>query len=186
MAQRSNLRLLTVIALALVFATVALAQSPDSTETLTVPFGRTPISTWQVAQQVGSSKGKLLIVTVDQPHRRQTCRVQSFAQDRLVCSRAIGGPRTYLPQQVLALLIPGDANLKLRLVLGLNVGIGTAIWGTVVLASICPACAAATGVAALLLFCAAGAILIGDDQPDHLLYLAPGQQLTGKLRFVQP
>jgi len=53
------------------------------------------------------------------------------------------------------------------------------------LAAPCPACAVVTGIVALLLFGAAGAILVGDNQPDRLLYLAPGQQLTGKLRFVQ-
>jgi hypothetical protein len=30
-----------------------------------------------------------------------------------------------------------------------------------------------------------GVVLNGDDRPDRLLYLAPGQQLTGKLRFIQ-
>ena len=95
--------------------------------------------------------------------------------DKLVCSRAIGGPRTYLPKQVVALILPGDSDLKLRLVLGLNGGLAAAIWGTVVLAASCPVCAVATGVVALLLFGAAGAVLMGDDQPDHVLYLAPGQ-----------
>jgi hypothetical protein len=36
-----------------------------------------------------------------------------------------------------------------------------------------------------LIFDAAGAIAIGDDQPDRLLYLAPGQHLSSKLGFVQ-
>jgi hypothetical protein len=106
--------------------------------------------------------------------------------DKLICSRAIGGPRTYLSQQVLALILPGDDGLKLRLVLGLNAGLGAAIWGTIVLAAACPACAVATGIVAFCFFSAAGAILIGDDQPDRAIYLAPGQKLTGKLRFVQP
>jgi hypothetical protein len=115
---------------------------------------------------------------------RQTCRVQSFTNDKLVCSRAIGGPRTHLPKQVAALILPGDGSLKLKLMLGLNGGSGAAIWGTVVLAAACPACAVATGVVALVLFCAAGAIGMGDDQPDRLLYLAPGQTLSRKLGYV--
>jgi hypothetical protein len=134
---------------------------------------------------VGSSKYKLLVVTVDQPHRRQACRIQSFTLDKLVCARAIGSPRTYLPQQVVALILPGDEGLRLPFVLGLNVGAGAAIWGTVVLAATCPARAVVTGIAALLILGAAGAVLMADDQPERLLYLAPGQQLTGTLGHVQ-
>jgi hypothetical protein len=140
---------------------------------------------WQTAQAGGSPKHKLFLVTLDQPTHRQSCRVQSFTLDRIVCSRVVGGPRTYLRQQLVAIIVPGDAGLKLWPALGLNIGLGAAIWGTVVLAVTCPACAVATGIAALLFFGAAGAILIGDDQPDRLLYLAPGQQLSGKLGFVQ-
>jgi hypothetical protein len=174
-------RTFTLFALAPVCAAIALAQSPTSTEPILI----SPYNTWQVAQQVGSSKGKLLVVTFDQPDRRQTCRIQSFTPDKLVCSRAIGGPRTYLPNQVVALILPGDGALKLKLMLGLNGGIGAAIWGTVVLAAACPACAVATGVAALLLFCAAGAIGMADDQPNRLLYLAPGQKLSRKIGYVE-
>jgi hypothetical protein len=181
MQLRTIRHIFTLFALALVCATVTRAQSPTSTGALLVP----PYNTWQVAQQVGSSKGKLFVVTLDQPNRRQTCRIQSFTRDKLVCSRALGGPRTYLPQQVVALILPGDGALKLRLMLGLNGGLGAAIWGTVVLAAACPACAVATGIAAFFCFGAAGAIGMGDDQPDRLLYLAPGQQLSGKLGFVQ-
>ena len=115
----------------------------------------------------------------------QTCHIQSFTIDKLVCSRAIGGSRTYLPQQIVALILPGDGALKLRLVLGFNGGLAAAILGTVVLVATCPVCAVAAGIAALFFFGAAGAVLIGDDQPNHLLYLAPGQQLSGKLGFVQ-
>ena len=181
MPRRTVCSILTHFALALVPATIALAQSP----TLPEPPAVTTSITWQVAQSVGSSEGKLFVVTLDQPQRQQVCRIKSFTPDRLVCSRSIGGPRTYVPQQVAALILPGDDDLKLRLGLGLNGGLAAAIWCTVVLAATCTACAVATGIAALLLFSAAGAVGIGDDQPDRLLYLAPGQQLTGKLRFVQ-
>jgi hypothetical protein len=70
-------------------------------------------------------------------------------------------------------------------VLGLNAGIGAAIWGTVVLAPICPACAVATGIQAFFFFGAAVNILICDYKPNRLLYLAPGQQLSKKLGFEQ-
>lgn len=176
----------TFIAIALLSANITLAQSanPSGTRIITVP--NTTQNTWQAAQLAGPSKGKLFIVTVNQSHRRQTCHIQSFTPDKLVCSHVIGGPRTYRPAQIVALILPSDDGLKVRLALGLNGGVAGAIWGTVILAATCPACAVATGVVALVLVCAAGAILIGDEQPDRLLYLAPGQQLTGKLRFLHP
>ena len=142
--------------------------------------------TWQVAQSAASSSRRLDVVTMDQPRRRQSCRIQSFTMDKLVCSRAVGGLRIFLPQQVIALILPGDHDLKLRLLFGINSGAGAAIWGTIVLAAICPACAAATAVVAVAFLGAAGAVLIGDEQPDRLLYLAPGQQLLGRLRLIQP
>ncbi len=181
MPQRSIRSILVLFAVALVSATIAIAQPPASTEAHAIHTS----NTWQIAQSVGPSKGKLFVITVDQPDRKQSCRIQSFTVDKLVCSRAIGGPRTYLPQQIVALILPGDGDLKLRLLLGLNGGLAAAIWGTVVLVATCPPCAVATGIVALVLFNAAGAVLIGDDEPDHLLYLAPGQRLSGKLGFVQ-
>jgi len=144
-----------------------------------------PATLAQLAAALGSTKGKLFVVTVDQPQRLQVCHIQSFTLDKLVCSRPIGSPRVYLPQQILAVILPGDDDLKLRLVLGLNGGLGAAIWGTVVLAAACPACAVATGIAAFFFFGAAGAVLIGDDQPNRLLYLAPGQQLSPKLGYIE-
>src|SRR5579862_2299680 len=135
MHQRTIRSILTIFPLAIVSATIALAQSITSSE---VPAIATNNS-WQATQLAGSSKGKLYVVTLDQPHRRQTCRIQSFTMDKLVCSHTIGGPRTYLPQQIAALIVPGDDGLKVRLVLGLNGGIAAAIWGTVVLAVTCPA-----------------------------------------------
>jgi hypothetical protein len=59
--------ILTLFVIALVSPIVALAQSPTSSRAPAI----TAINTWQVAQLVGSSKGKLFVVTIDQPHRRQ-------------------------------------------------------------------------------------------------------------------
>ena len=61
-----------------------------------------------------------------------------------MCARVFGGPRIYLPQQILALIIPGDDAVRIRLALGFNAGLGAAIWGTFVLAATCPACAVGT------------------------------------------
>jgi hypothetical protein len=180
MPQRTIRCTVAIVVFAFVFAQHVHAQSTTSLD-----FRNGPGSdSWQIAQSFAPAKGKLIVVTAGAPQRWQTCRIESFTVDKLVCSRAIGGPRTYLPQQVAALIVPGDDALKLRLVLGFNGGLATAIWSTVVLAAICPPCAVATGIAALFFIGAAGAVLIGDDQPARLLYLAPGQQLTGKHRYV--
>jgi hypothetical protein len=181
MPKRIIRSILISFALPLVSVTFAVAQSSTSVEIPVTPAR----NNWQIAQSVGSSKGNILVVTLDKPDRQQACRVQSFTEDKLVCSRAIGAPRTYLPQQILALLLPSDNDLKYGFVLGLNVLLGAAIWGTVVLAPMCPGCAVATGVVALVLFGAAGALLIADDTPNSLLYLAPGKQLSKKLGHVQ-
>ena len=185
--RQTNIRsVITAMAIVLGSATIARAQSDSSTEVLTL----NPDDSWEGARSVGSSWGnsskhKLIVVTVDQPQGRQACRVQSFTKDKLVCSRAFGGTRTFLPEQVVALILPGDGHLKLWLLLGFNGGIGAAIWGTVVLAATCPACAVGSGVLALMLFSGAGAILIGDDQPDRLLYVAPGQRLSHRLGQIE-
>jgi len=176
-------RMLVLFTLA-VSSTISFSQSATSLD-IPVTHAAGAGNTWQVALSAGSHERKLFVVTLHEPNRRQTCHIQSFTPDKLVCSRAFGSLRTFLPQQVVALILPGDNDLKLRLVLGFNAGLGAAILGTVVLAATCPVCAGATGIAALFFFGAAGATLIGDDQPDRLIYLAPGQHLSRKLGFVQ-
>jgi len=168
-------------ALALVFASTVSAQSTTSTRNPTAGANMPS----QFAELFNPTDGKLIVVTVDKPDRRQSCHVQSFTKDELVCARTIGGARTYTPQQVVALLLPGDDQLRAEVLLGLNAGLGAAIWGTVVLAAACPACAVGTGIAALIFFAFAGAVGMTDDVPDHLLYLAPGQELSGKLGYIQ-
>jgi hypothetical protein len=192
MRQQSICRILRFFALALVTATGAFAQAPTSIEAPTIPANssvqieRIPAKSTSYGWQFSPTNRKLFVVTVGQPDRRQMCHIQSFTEDKLVCSRAFGGSRTYLRQQVAALILPGfDERLRLPIFLGANVGLGTAIWGTVILAATCPVCAAATGVAALICFGAAGTMVYGDDVPDHLLYLAPGQELSPKLGYVQ-
>jgi hypothetical protein len=140
---------------------------------------------WEIAQARSSSTHRLFVVTFDQPYRRQACHVQSFTPEKLVCSRAMGGPRTYLREQVVALILPGDGHLKMWVMLGLNGSMGAAIWGSIVLAAACPACAAATAFAALYFFSGAVATLASDDAPNRLLYLAPGRELSRKLGYVK-
>ena len=181
MSQRTIRCISPLSVLAIVATVSAFAQS------MAVPSaGVTPASrTWEAAQGDGSGKGKLFVVTLGEPDRRQSCHIKSFTVEKLVCSRALGGFRVYFPQQIAALILPGDEKLSLRLFLGFNVGLGTAIWGTVALVAVCPACAAATAVAALVCFSAAGATAYSDTQPDRILYLAPNQRLKGKLSSLK-
>jgi hypothetical protein len=171
----------TLTAIVVVTSAMACSQTSDSLEVPAV----NPGNSWQDALGLGAAKHKIFVVTVDKPDRKQECHIQSFTPDKLVCSRAIGGPRTFLKQQVVAIILPGEGGLRAKILLGLSGGIGAAVWGTVVLAAACPACAVGTGIAALLLFCAAGAIGFGDYQLDRLLYLAPGQELNKKLGYVE-
>lgn len=182
MPQRMIRSILTLALLALAFATIVLAQAPVSPKPAYDPADRA----WQVAQAAGPPKGKLIVVTLDQPNHRQSCHIQSFTPAKLVCSRAIGGARTYLPEQVLALIVPGNENLRIPWLIGFNSGAGAAIWGSVVFAAACPLCAAATGFAAAWCLVEAGLGLIPDSyRKDRILYVAPGQGLTGKLSYLQ-
>jgi hypothetical protein len=192
MRSRTLRRLFTLAALTLLTATLALAQpappasgnTPAASSLVdSLHYSQPKFTRWNSLAEINPG-GKLFVVTVAQPSRRQTCRVQSFAPDQLACKGPFGSSRTYKPNDILALIVPGEYDLKIRLVLGLNAALGASIWGTVVLAATCPACAVATGIAAFLFFGAAGGILIGDDMPDCLLYLAPGQTvLQVELRY---
>ena len=182
MPQRRINHIVILFSVGLVSTAVASAQSSSAKEIL---INASDGHTWHYAQLLGVSKRKLYIITLDRANRRQTCHVQSFTDDKLICARAIGTPRTYRSNQIVAILLPGDDALRFRVLLGLNAGLGGAIWGTVVLAATCPACAVGMGIAAFVFFAAAGAIGFTDDVPDRLLYLAPGQQLSRKLGYVQ-
>ena len=182
MPNQANRIILTLFSLALVSGILAFAQSPTSRDVRPTPLS----NTWEAAQSVGASKGTLFIVTVDQPSRRQKCHIQSFTANEFVCLRAFGGHRTYPRPQIAALIIPGGEHLETSKVLQIiwPIHFGAAIWGTVVLAATCPACAAATAFVALYDLFGAGFVLLADDQPDRLLYLTPGQKLTGKLASI--
>jgi hypothetical protein len=181
--QQTNRRSLTLIAVVLVSASAAFAQTSSAGDVFADAVSES--HTWRNAQLLGTSQKRLYVVTFDKTDRRHPCRVQSLTSDKLVCARMIGGPRIYELDQIAALIIPGDGGSRLRIWLGLNAGLGAAIWGTVVLTATCPACAAATALVALLFFGAAGATAYADGVPDRLLYLAPGQKLSRKLGYVR-
>jgi hypothetical protein len=187
--------LFIVISLALVSTTFALAQTPapvDLPATIPVPNMDTAILTkepaegWQVAQSASSPGHKIIVVTIDKPDRRQSCRIQSFTDEKIVCSRAFGDSRTYLKQQIAALILPGDGGLATGLFIGFNAGLGASIWASVALAAACPVCAAGTALAALVFFELAGLTAFTGGEPDHLAYLAPDQKLGAKFNSIMP
>jgi hypothetical protein len=107
-----------------------------------------------------------------------------FASEQLLCKRSGGRLRSYFPEQIAALILPGHDYRKLGLPVW-SAAFGAAIWGSVAFAATCPACAVATGVVTVLWFGIGGLFMFGDHQPDRLLYVAPGQQLTGKLKSLK-
>jgi len=186
----------TLLALTLAFGAAAFAQltpPPVSVEAEQADHNTTTREavqpadhdshSWKTAQLLGASQHKLKIITADQPERKQTCRVKSFTQDQLVCARGIGGSRSFTPEKLVAVIVPGDGGLRVPLFIGFNVGLGAAIWGTVVLAAACPACAAATALAALICFSAAGVVAYADDEPDRVLFLTADSELRRKAGY---
>ena len=167
-------------ALALAFLSLTLARAQDQHSLANHPAVDT-LHTWEHAQYVGATRKEYLRHhhgPAHAPYRlprpvplRRPTRLQALFQQT---------PHLHASKEVAALTTPSDDGLKLRIVLALNGVAAAAIWGTVVLASTCIPCAVATGVAAFLFLVAAGGILAADDQPETLLYLAPGQKLQVK------
>jgi hypothetical protein len=167
----------------LLSASLALAQqSPTpkpSQESISVPASEDDqalTSNWPTASLVVASKRRFFVVTSAQPNHRRACQVQSVTPDQLVCKAGFGATRIYKPQEIIALTTPGDNDVRLRFVIGLNAAAGLAAWGTYVLAPTCLPCAIATGVLAAALFFSIGAILMADGQPETILYLSAGRQ----------
>ena len=193
LSQQTLRRLFTLAPLTFLSATLALAQADhaqQSSATSTrprvdslvhaVPHSNPKFTNWNSLAEINPS-GKVFVVTTADPMHRHTCRVQSFTGDQLACKGL--GNKIYGAQEIAALIVPGDYVYLITFIASANAGLGAAIWGTIVLAPVCPPCAAATAFGAFFAFGAAGATLIGDDTPDRLLYLVPGQTLQVKLRY---
>ena len=181
LSQQTLRRLLALATLTLLSATLALAQEtppPGNRD-----FAKKSTDNWSDAAIIGAPQKKLFVITMADPTHRHACRVQSITADQLVCKGSFNKTHVYKPQEVAALVTPGDYNLRVWMVSAANASLGAAIWATVVLIPTCPPCAVATGIAALISFGAAGAALIGEGTQEHLLYLAPGQTLQIKLRI---
>lgn len=182
MAHRITRTLITTFALTLIFASLAHAQNVQ-------PWASWPPSTprsdtFRGAMALGPTQGKLFVVTIAHPKQKQTCRIQSFKEDQLVCSRSRGrAPIVYRAQDVAALITPGEHTNVVAWFLG-YVGVGAgAITGAVFLASVTIIGAVPVAIAGgfILLMAPLTGMFADDDCPDTVLYLAPGQQLQVKL-----
>jgi hypothetical protein len=181
--QQTLRRILILATLALLSATLALAQSPALWSSWPPSAPRS--NTFRGAIAIGPSHGKLYVVTIAHPKQEQTCRIQSFKQDQLVCLGNHGHtPVVYRAQDIAALITPGLHSGILATFLGF-VGAGAgAITGAVFLASISMIGAVAVAAAGgfLLLFSTYLAMGADSYDSDIVLYLAPSQTLQVKLR----
>ena len=179
MYQRRIRSIVRLAAAIFVLIAPAFAQSVQQ-----VPLRGAASGSWETARTSLAGKGRLIIITAEEPHRRQVCHVESFAAEKLVCRRGIGRTRTYLPDQIAAVIMPGDRVLAIGMLTGFNAGLGASIWGTIVLAAACPLCAAGTAAAALLFLSLAGLTIFTGDTPETVVYLAPGQTENDMRRYV--
>ena len=184
MPRTTACRIAAILMATLLSTTVVLAQGEQepvsSTSVINVPIG--PNKDWAQASAIASSRHKLIIVTLAEPTLRHTCRVQSFTPDQLVCKGSFGKTRTYNPQEIAALIIPGNKDLRLGVFLIFTGGGAAAMWGTLELAAACIPCAFATVAAAILItrHCMRHRDGIRPT-PELLLYLMPSQTLQIKL-----
>jgi hypothetical protein len=157
-------RLIMVLALSLISG-AALGQAPQA-------------ATWQGAQALVVAKKNVKIITIAHPKLRHPCAVVSISANEIICGHS-GHTMTFRAEDVAAVIEPGEHSHWYLYFAGSLAAAGAATWGTVVLAAVCPICAAATGVAALFLYVITPgtAFLSDDDSADSLLYLAPGQTL---------
>ncbi|HXE06951.1 MAG TPA: hypothetical protein VN612_03565 [Acidobacteriaceae bacterium] len=191
LSQQTLRRLLALATLTLFSAALALAQDaprqsrdparpPASSLVHSASYNTPKLTEWNSLTEINPS-GRLFVVTRADPTHRHTCRVQSFSLDQLICK---GHRRSaFRAQDVAALIVPGNhISQRIWLAIG-NAELGAAIWGTIVLAPVCPLCAAATAFGAFSALGFAATTLMCDNVPDRLLYLAPSQTLQVKLRY---
>jgi len=167
----ASCRFFPILALILLFATIAQSQAPVA-------------STWEGAQaNLVNEKHTLYVVTIAHPKIRHTCIVQSVNASEIVCSQH-GHAIDYLAKDVAALIDRGTHSRWYFYSARFLAAAGAATWGTVALAPVCVPCAVFTGIAALFLYQLAGlsGMISDGDFPDELLYLAPGQTLKVSLR----
>jgi hypothetical protein len=163
--------LIPAFAISCIFANVALCQTSTT-------------SAWEGARaELANPKQTVYVITIAHPKTRHTCLVQSVNASEIVCAH-YGRTTTFRAGDVGALILRGEHARWYLYAAGFLAAGGGATWATVALSSVCIPCAAATGLAALVLYTLAPmcAMMTDGDSPDQLLYLAPGQTLRVRLR----
>ena len=140
--------ILPLATLVLLSATVALAQgrraisapkSPAASSLVdSLHYNDPKFTNWDSLAQISPS-GKLFVIMLADPTHRHTCRVPSFTADQLTCKAH--GARTYNAQDVAALIVPGEYDLRRWFLVGFNGAVARQSWATVVLAPTCVPCA---------------------------------------------
>ena len=160
-------RIFRALAFFLVFANIALGQSPQTT-------------TWGHALAVlANSKQTVYVVTIAHPKNHRTCLVQSINASEIVCTHR-GHSIAYRAEDVSAIISPGTHTRWYLYAAGFLGAGGAATWGTIALATVCAPCAVITGIAAFVLYwmAPASAMMTDGDSPDTPLYLAPRQTVS--------
>ena len=160
-------------------------------ETVLVPRLKTPAEAGPPSSLSASLKReivpgrKLTIVTQDKPLLRQTCKVEQFDAEKLVC-RGKSGPTTYREQDLVA-VIAANREFGLprpfRFIGTLGIG-GGALAGAALLSSIPIVGIPLAVVGGILLINATveGLDSGGTGPRERLLYLNPGQRLQIDLK----
>ena len=127
---------------------------------------------------------QVLVVTVAEPTKRHACKVQSLTAQALTCTRSLGRePVVYTPEQVAALISPrSHSHAWVQSILAAGIG-GGILYGAVLLNPISEAAAVTVGIiAAVVILTSPMYAFDGQDTPDRLLFLQPGQTLAVELR----
>ena len=174
---------LVLVTLMLLSTTLTLAQKaqqpsrdPDhpSTSSLvhSASYDQPRFTNWYSLAVINPS-GKLFVITTADPTHRHACRVQSFSVDQLICK---GGRQTnFRTDEIAALIVPGN-HVSNRVILAAgNAILGAAIWGTIVLAPVCPLCAAITADAAFSAFGFSEVTLVCNHVPDAFSISCPAR-----------
>jgi len=178
----SSLHLKTIAAILFVVANAAStaraqvsnAQTPQQDESVLLTPASMPIQ-----------GDKIVVVTVKNPTRRQTCTVQEITLDRLVCSHH-SGSTIYNAADIAALVLPAVRDWRWLVFAGFFGSGAGIITGACFLASVAIPLAIPVALIGGVIVLVSPLVFSWDDAPgpahDTLIYQKSGTTLTVKLR----
>ncbi len=187
MTQQTLRRILTLATLTLLSATIALAQTAAPPAHPELPSLSN--NNWSYAKDRGVPERTLFVITTARSTHRINCRARTFTDDQLTCKGPFGRTRTYKAQDIAALILSGEDTAIRHIMVVVAVISACAIAGAVFLNPVARFGSFLLGLAggAAFLILEPGLAMAADDQPDELLYLAPGQTLQVKTpRLTSP